>query len=185
MEHSPLRIAYQGEPGAFSEAAARRLAPEAVLVSCRYFPELFRAIRDGLADRILTPVENSIAGPVVPAREHMEAGHYLVCGEITLRIDQNLIGLPGACVEKLRTVQSHPVALAQCARFFAQYPHLISESADDTAGSVRAVMALGDPTRAAVAGAHAAALYGAVVLLPEIADRSDNFTRFLLLAEAQ
>jgi prephenate dehydratase len=176
------RVAFQGERGAFSEEAALKLlGREIELVPQQTFVALFASIDNGQADYVLAPVANSIAGPVAPAVDLLQQSSLVALDEVQLRIEQHLIGCPGATFDKIEIVQSHPVALAQCKRFFAAHPRLEPVSADDTAGSVAEVIKRGDVTRAAIAGRRAAELYGASIIRESIQDQPENFTRFVLL----
>ncbi len=180
--HKP-RVAFQGERGAFSEEAALKLlGPEIELVPQRTFEALFRSVENGEADYVLAPVENSIAGPVHASLELLQRSLLLALDEVEIQIEQHLIGCPEATLTNIETVQSHPVALAQCKRFFAENPRLKPIDADDTAGSVAEIIRRGDATRAAIAGRRAAELYGARIIRESIQDRPENFTRFVLLA---
>ncbi len=177
------RVAFQGERGAFSEEAALKLlGTEIELVPRRTFADLYASFDNDDADYLLAPVENSIAGVVQPSVDLLNSSSLNVLNEIQLKIEQHLIGCPGATFEMIETVQSHPVALAQCSRFFETQPQINRIVADDTAGSVAEVMRLGDPTRAAIAGQCAAELYGATIIRKSIQDHSNNFTRFVLLS---
>jgi prephenate dehydratase/chorismate mutase len=176
-----VRVAYQGEPGAFSEAAARELIPAAHLVPCASFPELLHAAESGRADIALLPIANRIAGPVDAGLELLLRSKLTIVDEIVILIRQNLICIPGTKLSEIRTVESHPVALAQCARFFAAHPKIKAVNAEDTAGAVREMMLAGDRTRGAIAAAQAAEVYGAEVLKPDVHDRNDNLTRFVAL----
>ncbi|HEY0367621.1 MAG TPA: prephenate dehydratase domain-containing protein [Pyrinomonadaceae bacterium] len=177
------RVAFQGERGAFSEEAALKLLGEQIeLVPRRTFADLYDSLDSGIADYVLAPVENSIAGVVRASVELLNSKSLNVLDEIQIRIEQHLIGCTGARFETIETVQSHPTALAQCSRFFATNPQLKSVVADDTAGSVAEVIRRGDPTRAAIAGQRAADLYGATILRKSIQDHSENYTRFVLLS---
>jgi prephenate dehydratase/chorismate mutase len=176
-----LRVAYQGEPGAFSEAAARELIPQAHLVPCATFPELLHAAESERADIALLPIANRIAGPVDAGLELLLRSKLTIVDEIVILIRQNLICIPGTKLSEIRTVESHPVALAQCARFFAAHPKIKAVNAEDTAGAVREMMLAGDRTRGAIAAAQAAEVYGAEVLKPDVHDRNDNLTRFVAL----
>jgi prephenate dehydratase len=180
--HKP-RVAFQGERGAFSEEAALKLlGADISLVPQRTFGMLFRSVENGEADYVLAPVANSIAGPVQASVDLLRRSPLQALDEVELHVEQHLIGCPGATFTDIETVQSHPVALAQCKRFFREHPRLKPVDADDTAGSVAAVMRDGDATRAAIAGRRAAELYGASIIRESIQDRPDNFTRFVLLA---
>lgn len=176
------RIAFQGERGAFSEEAAHKLlGAEIELVPRRTFADLYSSLDNGMADYLLAPVENSIAGVVQPSVDLLRLNSLTVLDEIQLRIEQHLIGCPGTSLNVIERVQSHPVALAQCSRFFQTHPRLKSVIADDTAGSVAEVMRRGDPKLAAIGGQSAAELYGASIICKSIQDNSENYTRFVLL----
>jgi prephenate dehydratase len=180
-----MRIAFQGEPGAFSEEAALQLlGPSIIPVPRPTFDSAFRAIDDGAADALLAPVENSLAGSVVRVYDLLLVSHLAIVAETILPIQHRLIACPGASFESIRSVASHPMALAQCERFFAAHPHLKRVPAEDTAGSVREVLARGDKTSAAIAGRRAAEHYGGVILASDIQDDTENFTRFFLLRPA-
>lgn len=175
------RVAFQGERGAFSEeAAVKLLGPEIELLSRRTFADLFNSL--DTADYLLAPIENSIAGPVSPSVDLLRESSLKVIDEVEIMIEQHLIGCRGATFEMIETVQSHPVALAQCSRFFESNPRIKSQVADDTAGSVIEVIRLCDPKRAAIAGQRAAELYGGTIIRKSIQDRRENYTRFILLA---
>jgi prephenate dehydratase len=180
-----VRVAFQGERGAFSEEAALKLMGEnIVLVPCPTFDATFAAIRKGLADYVLAPMENSLAGSVHRSFDLLVESGLHILGEVIIPIAHNLIGLPGATFDQVTYVQSHPVALAQCEQYFIAYPLLKRVPAEDTAGSVREVMRAGDPKRAAIASRRAAELYGAVILREHLEDDRENYTRFFLLAPA-
>ena len=179
---SSLRVAFQGEHGAFSEAAAVRLLGESISTIPRpTFDSAFRAIAESAADALLAPVENSLAGSVVRVYDLLLESHLHIVAETILPIEHHLIGCPGATLGNLRSVASHPMALAQCERFFLSHPELKRVPAEDTAGSVRDVLASGDRSAAAIAGRQAATRYGGVILAESIQDNAENFTRFVLL----
>jgi prephenate dehydratase len=177
------RIAFQGERGAFSEEAAIKLLGEDIrLVPRPTFEALYSSLQDGLADYILAPIENSLAGSVHRSYDLLISSGLHIQAEVVIPIVHNLIGLPGAEFERITQVSSHPVALAQCERFFANHPAIKRVTADDTAGSVLEVLRAGDPTKAAIASRRAAAVYGGVILREHLEDHPENYTRFLLLA---
>src|SRR5216684_984892 len=158
---TPMRVAFQGERGAFSEEAAfRLLGKEISTVPRPTFDAAFRAIKEGLADALLAPVENSLAGSVVRVYDLLLESDLAIVAETILPIEHHLIGCPGSSLTEVRSVASHPMALAQCERFFATHPHLKRVPADDTADSVREALARGDT------------------------DNAENFTRFVLLRRA-
>ncbi|HEU4434770.1 MAG TPA: prephenate dehydratase domain-containing protein [Pyrinomonadaceae bacterium] len=177
------RVAFQGERGAFSEEAALKLlGAEIELVPQRTFAALFDSLRDGIADYLVAPVENSIAGIVQPSVSRIRASSLVILNELELQIDQHLIGCRGAAFERVEAVHSHPMALAQCTRFFARHPRIKQVVADDTAGSVAEIVKQNDPKLAAIAGRHAAEIYGGDIILESIQDHPKNHTRFVLLS---
>ena len=177
-----MRIAFQGEPGAFSEAAAIQLLGESIVTVPRAtFEGMFRSIAEGAADGILAPVENSLAGSVVRVFDLLLESRLAIVAETILPIEMQLIALPGASLNDIRSVASHPMALAQCERFFAAHPNWKRVPAEDTAGSVREALSTGDKSRAAIAGRCAAEHYRATILAERIQDNVENFTRFVLL----
>jgi chorismate mutase/prephenate dehydratase len=178
------RVAFQGERGAFSEEAALKLLGDDIeLVPRRTFVDLYDSLDNGLADYLLAPVENTIAGVVHASIDLFNTRSLQKIDEIKIRIEQHLIGCPGASFDTIETVQSHPTALAQCSVFFTTHSRLKPVVADDTAGSVAEVIRLNDPKRAAIAGQRAAELYGANILRKSIQDNADNYTRFILLTK--
>jgi len=180
------RVAFQGEPGAFSEAAAVRLLGTGISTVPRpTFDAAFRAIGEDIADALLAPVENTLAGSVVRVFDLLLDSNLTMVSETILHIEHQLIGCPGATLADLRSVSSHPVALAQCERFFLANPKLKRAPAEDTAGSVREVLARGDKSFAAIAGRRAAEIYGGTVLAENIHDNPENFTRFVLLVPSE
>src|SRR5712664_2453268 len=177
-----MRVAFQGEPGAFSEAAAVQLLGDGIRTVPRTtFDAAFGAIAEGAADALLVPVENTLAGSVVRVYDLLLESKLEMCGETILPIEHQLMGMPGAKGEDLKAVASHPMALAQCERFFAGNPQLKRVPAEDTAGSVREMMERGDKHFGSIAGRRAAGHYGAMILQENIQDNAENFTRFVLL----
>ncbi len=175
-------VAYQGEPGAFSDDAARRLVPGAQTLGYGTFDDAAAAVQSGATTYALLPCENSISGSVPRVYDLLWADERLaIVDEIVYRVVQNLIGLAGATPDGLREVRSHPVALEQCRRFLGAHPGIKSTIVADTAGAVREIARLGDPAVGAIASAFAAERYGVNVISPAIQDVHDNFTRFFLL----
>jgi prephenate dehydratase len=179
------RIAFQGERGAFSEEAAVKLLGEDIqLVPRATFEALYTSIEDGAADYILAPIENSLAGSVHRSYDLLVSSDLHIQAEVVMPIVHNLIGVPGATFDRITQVSSHPVALAQCEKFFATHPSIKRVATDDTAGSVRETMDAGDPTKAGIASKRAAQVYGAAILSEHLEDHAENYTRFLLLASS-
>ena len=186
LDVQKMRIAFQGEPGAFSEAAAVQLLGEGIVTVPRpTFDAVFRAIAEGAADALLVPVENSLAGSVVRVYDLLLESDLTIAAETILPIEMNLIAHPGTTLSEIRTVSSHPMALAQCERFFAQHPQFKRTPAEDTAGSVREMMSKDDKSYAAIAGRRAASHYHASILAECIQDNPENFTRFVLLIPSE
>jgi prephenate dehydratase len=178
-----ISVAIQGERGSFSHAAAlAALGDDARILPSPSFDALFASVVAGNADRGLLPIENSLAGSIHENYDRLEGSTLHIVGETQLRIHQCLIARPGASLASIRRVASHPVALAQCRRFFAERPQIEPMPAYDTAGSVQDLLRDGAATHAAIASALAARLYGGQVLLEGIEDDPQNFTRFLVLA---
>jgi len=176
------RVAFQGEPGAFSEAAAIQLVGDWITtVPCPTFDAAFRAVPEGAADALLAPVENSLAGSVVRVYDLLLQNSLRIVAETILPIEMQLIAHLGASLADIRSVASHPMALAQCERFFAAHPDWKRVPAEDTAGSVREMLARGDKSCAAIAGRRAAEHYHAAILAEGIQDNAENYTRFVLL----
>jgi prephenate dehydratase len=177
------RVAFQGEHGAFSEEAAiKLLGPATELVPRRTFAELFSSVDEGQAEYVLAPVENSLAGVVQSVVDLLYKSSLVIAGEMSIQVRQHLIGCQGARFEEIHAVESHPVALAQCKRFFADNPQITKIETDDTAGSVARVIACGDRKRAAIAGTRAAEIYGGSIILENLEDDPENYTRFVLLS---
>lgn len=180
------RIAFQGERGAFSEAAAVQLLGEKITTVPRAtFDAAFAAIAEGAADALLAPVENTLAGSVVRVYDLLLESELGIVAETILPIEHQLIGVPGATLAGLRSVSSHPVALAQCEKFFLAHPDLKRVPTEDTAGSVREMMARGDKSFAGIASRRASSIYGGAILAENIHDNPENFTRFVLLIPVQ
>lgn len=177
----PLRIAIQGEPGSFSHEAALRLIPGAEIEPCALSPDVFRLLAVEAADAAVIPIENSLAGSVVEHYDLLLEHDVAVERELLLRIRHNLIGVPGARTNQVRRVYSHPVALAQCRRFFERHPELEAVPFYDTAGSIKQLTELRDPATAGIASRQAAEFYGGALLAEAIEDNHENYTRFFLV----
>jgi prephenate dehydratase len=174
------RVAFQGELGAYSEEAVRvRFGGEARPVACREFADVAAAVLGDGAEFGLLPVENTLAGSVVASYDVLATLPLEIVGEVVIPIHHCVVALPGATVDGLTEVRSHPVALAQCRRWLAAHPAARAVAAYDTAGAAREVAEAGNPRVAAIAGRAAAERYGLRILAAEVEDRADNQTRFL------
>lgn len=175
-------ITYPGRTGAFAEEAALHLAPGATLLPVASVPAAFAAVGDGRASRAVVAIENSLGGSVGPTVDALMVEPVVILAEQRLRIAHVLAGPPGARLEEVRRVHSHPIALAQCRRFFAERPRLEPVPARDTATAIADVVQGFDPAEAALGSRRAAILHGAEVLAADVQDAGDNRTRFLLVA---
>jgi prephenate dehydratase len=185
-ELEPVRVAFQGEAGAYSEAAVyahaahANLAPP-VSVGCAAFEDVFAEVVDGRCQMGFIPIENSLAGSIHRNYDLLLQHPLWVVGEYYLRVSHCLLGVPGANLTAIRRVISHPQALAQCEHSLRKLG-VVSEAAYDTAGSAKIISQRQDPTLAAVASRRAAEIYGLDILAESIEDNPANFTRFLVIA---
>lgn len=173
--------AFQGAFGAFSHEACVELRPWDDHRPFDTFEAAIAAVKSGDCDCALIPIENSTIGEVEPAATLVRNSGLAVVGDAWRPIRMALMAIDGAELEDIRTVWSHPVALAQCARNLAELDLEMVE-AFDTAGAAREVSEAGDRTRAALAPVAAAEVYGLSILRHDLQDSADNRTRFVLLA---
>ncbi len=177
-----LRVAFQGELGAYSEEATRAcFGALARPVPCRENADVGRLVLDGAVDCGMLPIENSLAGSVVATYDVLAAEDLVVVGEIVLPIHHCLLALPGTDIARVRRVLSHPVALAQCRTFLQEHPDVVAVPWYDTAGAARSVAEARNPADAALASRVAAEDYGLEILARNLEDRADNQTRFFIL----
>src|SRR6476646_5896107 len=175
-------IAFQGERGAFSEEAARKLLGQEIKVlPCQRFEDIFRAVKEGRAAGAVVPIENTLAGSVHENYDHLQNFELPIVAETSVRIVHNLIAPQGVPFSKVRRVYSHPVALNQCLDFFAANPQMERIPFYDTAGSVKMIVEDGLTDAAAIASKVAAEIYGGRILKRSIESDRQNFTRFFLL----
>ena len=177
-----MRIAFQGEPGAYSEAAALRFSDHADVVPCESFEDVFAAVASGTATHGILPVENSIGGSIHRNFDLLLEHDLPIVGEVTLPITHNLMALPGTRLEDVRRILSHPQALAQCERFLRSMSGVSVEATYDTAGSAKLVKEHNFTDAAAIASERAAQVFGLDILRAEVQDYADNITRFLLVS---
>lgn len=179
-----MRVAFQGEAGAFSHVAALKLlGPAIVLLPCNSFKEVFESVQKGRADRAVIPIENTLHGSVHENYDLLLEYALAISGETSIRISHQLIAMPGVSFRAVRRVLSHPVALNQCKKFFEKNPRLKVEPYYDTAGSVKALKEKGLLDSAAIASEVAAETYGGIILRRGVEDMRQNFTRFFLLTK--
>lgn len=180
-----LRVAFQGEPGAYSELAAfKYFGREIETLPCETFEEVFATVSDSEENTLygLLPIENSLAGSIHRNYDLMLRNHLHIVGEYHLRVSHCLMALPGVKLEDIQTVHSHPQALAQCEANIERLGiQRVAES--DTAGSARLVRERNDRHAAALASRRAAEVYQLEVLVDHMEDNPANYTRFLALAK--
>ena len=176
-----MRIAFQGEPGAYSEAAALRFSGHADVIACESFDDVFRAVEAGRATHGILPVENSIGGSIHRNYDLLIEHDLPIVGEVELPIRHHLLALPGTPIERVQRIYSHPQALAQCERFLRELPARV-HATYDTAGSAKLIREQALADAAAIASERAAQVFGLEILRSDIQDYSDNITRFLLIS---
>lgn len=186
VEH--ITVAFQGQRGAYSEMALRRYFQhsDATPRPSATFRDVFQAVLDGTVDYGIVPIENSLSGSVHENYDlFLQYPDLRIVGETMIRIRHSLIGRPGSSIDEVKRVYSHPQALAQCARFLAEYPAWQQIPFYDTAGSVEHIVTEGQDGDAAIANVDAADPYGAQVLREDIETNPQNYTRFFVLARQE
>ncbi len=177
-------FAFQGELGAFSQAAGEKMLGESLGPAPRpSFKDVFEALQSGACAAAVLPMENTLHGSVHENYDYLLEFNFQVTGETSLRISHQLIGMPGTRLKDVRRVFSHPVALNQCREFFRQHPEMEAVPFYDTAGSVKMLANERPAASAAIASASAASIYAGKVLQRDIEDDRQNFTRFFLLSK--
>src|SRR5213595_360311 len=177
-----MRIAYQGEPGAYSEAAALAFDPESTPLPCRSFEDVFQAVSDGSAARGIVPMENTIGGSIHRNYDLLVEHELPIVGEVQLKVDHCLLALPGVRLEDVRVVHSHPQALAQCERFLRGLSDVEIAAVYDTAGGAKLIREQELRHDAAIASIRAAHVFKLQVLQRGIQDFDTNITRFFVIA---
>lgn len=183
------RIAIQGVKGCFHEQAARLFyegggldAPD--IVECATFDGLYKSMATGLADSAVMAIENTVSGGLLPNFELLRKYDHKIKGEVFLRIQQNLMAVPGQKIEDIKEVRTHYMAINQTREFFKDYPWIRLVESEDTAKSAAEVAGEGLKGVGAVASELAAELYGLEILAESIETYKQNFTRFLILDDA-
>ncbi len=181
---APRRVvAFQGEPGAYSESASLALfGPETDLAPCETFDQVFDGVQAGRYDLGVVPMENSLAGSIHRNYDLLLQHDLHIVAEHVLRVSHCLIAHPGVALEEIRRVYSHPQALAQCEQSLAALGNVEVIAAHDTAGSVRLVQERGERDAAALASERAAEVYGMAILRHGFEDEKANYTRFVALS---
>ena len=179
---SSRRIAFQGEPGAYSDLACRQVFPRWKTLPCDAFEDAIAAVRRERAALAMLPIENSVAGRVADIHHLLPDSGLHIIGEHYQRVNHHLLAVPGARLKDLKIVRSHVHALSQCRKLIRTLG-LKPEIAADTAGSAAEVAARGDRHVAAIASELAGEVYGLVSLKKNIEDAGHNTTRFLIMAK--
>jgi prephenate dehydratase len=180
----PLRVAFQGDLGAWSEQALRQIwGDTATPVPERTFHDVARAVARAHVDRGVLPIHNAIVGAIGASVDAIaEYPELMIVDETSVVIKPMLLALPGVRLGEITRVASHPAAIGQCRGFLRQHPEIAVEEAWDTAGAARDLVAGGDRACAVIAGPAAAERYRLDILVEAIADRADNLTRFVAIA---
>lgn len=184
------KVAIQGYRGCFHEQAAREFyrgfsnAENLSIVECDHFEDLYTAVGNGSADALVIAIENTVSGGLLPNFELLRKYDLRIKGEVFLRIEQNLMALPGQRIEDIREVRTHYMAINQTRAFFADKPWIRLVEAEDTAKAAADIAASGQMGVGAVASKLASELYGMEILAPGIETYKQNFTRFLILDDA-
>jgi prephenate dehydratase len=179
---SPLRVVFQGEPGANSEIACHAVYPDADAIPCPTFEDCFAAVTNGSADLAMIPIENSLAGRVADIHHLLPTSRLHIVGEYFLPIHFQLMAVHGATLKTVKTVHSHIHALGQCRKIIRKHGWK-AVVAGDTAGAAREIAEAGDITMAALAPELAAGIYGLDILARNVADEDTNTTRFIILSK--
>ena len=175
------RIAFQGEPGAYSHQACHAARPAMQAVPCRTFEDVIEQVRAGTTDLAMLPVENSTYGRVADIHRLLPESGLHIVDEAFVRVHINLLALPGTALGDVRRALSHTVLLGQCRDFLRRHD-IDPVTWADTAGSAQHVAAEGDRSQAALASELAGEIYGLAPLARHIEDRANNTTRFLIMA---
>lgn len=179
-----LKVAYSGVEGAFAHIAAGRIFPESERISCPGFKAAYRAVENGECDVAVLPIENSYAGEVGQTMDLIFSGNLFINGIYELPIHQNLLGIPGATIEDVKKVVSHPQALSQC-HDYIKMRGLDAEEAGNTAVAAKSVADAKDKSIGAIASVETAEIYGLKVLEANINKSAENTTRFAVLSKVQ
>jgi prephenate dehydratase len=179
-----VTIAYQGEPGAFSEAASRLVGSKAELLPCKAFEDVFAAVDGGKAEYGVLPIENSIGGSIHRNFDLLLEHQLPIVGEVEVPVVHHLLALPGRALEQIRRIYSHPQALAQCDRFLRTLTDVEITATYDTAGSAKMIAEGRLDDAAAIASARAGELFGLQPIKSGIQDYDSNTTRFLVVGRS-
>jgi prephenate dehydratase len=178
-----MLIAFQGEPGAYSEAAALKYAAGAAVLPCPSFEQVFAAVAEGRATHGILPMENSIGGSIHRNYDLLVEHLLPIVGEVELHVDHCLLARHGTPIEDIRIVYSHPQALAQVEKALSEMRGVEVVAVYDTAGAAKMVRDGDRGDAAAIASRRAAEVFGLAVLRASMQDFADNITRFCVIAK--
>ena len=179
--HTDNIVAFQGEPGAYSNLACRNMFPDMETLPCHTFEDVFAAVEEGKAKYAMIPIENSVAGRVAAIHHLIPHSSLHIIGEHFQRINHHLLAIKGATMESLKIVRSHEQALGQCRKNLLNW-NLEPEVYSDTAGAAKLISELQDPTMGAIASSLAGGIYGLQSLRVNVEDADHNTTRFVIFS---
>lgn len=182
MKSDTTTVAYCGTQGSFAEIAAKKLFPKGKLLACPTFKDAYDFAANGKSDVALLPIENSYAGEVAATVDLLYRGSLAVKDLYEMKIEQNLVGVKGATLDDVKTVVSHPQALAQCAEYVYSH-HFREVTSENTAFAAKAVADKGSKELAAIASRAAAEMYGLEIIAEDIAESRENTTRFAVFSK--
>jgi prephenate dehydratase len=177
-----MTVAHFGDEDAYAAEAAARLYPSAELRPCRSVADVMRTVAKTEAACGVLPIENSLAGAIPETYDVLAHAPLAIVDELVLAVPHCLVGLEGSNIDALARIHSHPAALAQCRRFLSSLPDALPDVAPSTAAAARRVAEARDPFQAAISSRRAAERSGLAVLLNDVSDHAENYTRFVAVA---
>ena len=177
-----VKIAFQGEKGAYSHLASLQIFPDAEVKACSTFEEVFQLAKDDTKYRIVIPIENSLAGRVADIHYLIPKYKLQIHAEHFHKVSHNLLGIKGSKIKDIKTVRSHSQALGQCQKMISENK-LKSIISADTAGSAKFVAEKNDKSESAIASKLAAKIYNLEILKPNVEDDNENVTRFFVMGQ--
>ena len=180
--NNKLKVAFQGEKGAYSHLACLEVFPDTEAVACSTFEEAFQLAKDNAEYKILIPIENSLAGRVADIHYLIPKYKLQIHAEHFQKVSHNLLGIKGAKIKDIKTVRSHSQAIGQCSKIIFENKLKPIVSAD-TAGSAKFISKKKDKTDSAIASELAAKIYGLEIIKSKVEDESGNVTRFFIMGK--
>ena len=177
-----IKVAFQGEKGAYSHLACLEIFPNAEAIACPTFEDTFKLAKDNLEYKIVIPIENSLAGRVADIHYLIPKYRLQIHAEHFQKVTHNLLGLKGSKIENIKTVRSHSQAIGQCSKIISDN-NLIPIISADTAGSAKFIAEKKDKSESAIASNLAAKIYNLEILKTNVEDESGNVTRFFIMGK--